>query len=89
MDIRTLIDKAGGNSNVVRACRARGIRITSNQISNWKQRNAFPASEWTGKTCVAGVICELIRAIHNEDIHPLDLCPGAGQYMQRPEDKAA
>ena len=89
MDIKTAIEKAGGNASIARACRARGMALSVQRIGNWKVRGKLPASEWTGDTSVAPVICDLIKVFSGEDIHPRDLCPGAGQYMQHPDTEAA
>jgi len=54
----------------------------------WRKRGRLPRTEWTGETQYARVICDLARAFGHE-IEPLDLCPGAGQYMVPPERNAA
>ena len=89
MDIRKAIDLAGGPKAVATACTNRGLDVERTSVSMWKQRNALPVSEWKGTTIYAHVICDLIKAMGHDGVHPLDLCPGAGQYMQQPESEAA
>jgi len=89
MDTREIIEKAGGAKVIEAACHARGVKANADQITTWKARNAFPRTEWTGETSVVGVICELIRTVHRIEIYPIEVCPGAGQYMIQPEQEAA
>jgi len=89
MDIRSALIQAGSPSNISTAFQNRGIEVTPAQVTMWKQRNALPTTEWTGKTTFAPVICELIVAMGYEPVSPADLCPGAGQYMQQPTSEAA
>jgi len=89
MDAIEAIEKAGGPTTIVNACLNRGLKVTRDQVAAWKVRNTFPKSEWTGETSVVGVICELIKAMGHDEVHPLDLCPGAGQYMDQPDSEAA
>jgi len=59
-------------------CNACGFSIEL--FSNWIRRG-MPASEWTGKTQHAAKIAEVLQ----HEISPLEICPGAGQYMAAKE----
>ena len=76
MGIEEAIKKAGGKGQVARIC-----NVTWQSVSRWERAGKLPASEWTGETQYARLICEQARLLRSE-IDPLDLCPGAGQYMQ-------
>ena len=82
MEISKAIKMAGGNGAVVKAISNRGTPVSKQVVNSWRSRNRLPASEWKGETQYASVICDLIKVMCNEDVHPIDLCPGAGQYMQ-------
>jgi len=84
MDIKTIIKQAGGAGVVARACTAQGMKLGRYAPHAWIKQGALPQSEWTGKTSYARVICDLAR-IFGHDIDPLDICPGAAQYMEHPE----
>jgi len=85
MDVKTAIDMAGGATNIVTAFGNRGIILTQPQVSTWKLRNTLPKSEWFGSTSYAAVICDLISVMGYPEVSPIDLCPGAGQYMAQPD----
>jgi len=89
MDIKTALDLAGGQSRFAYACKSRlGIEITRSAVNAWACKNKLPNSEWTGKTQYSVLICDLANAFgHN--ITPIELCPGAGQYMSQPDEEAA
>jgi len=88
MDIATAITYAGGITAISRACANRGVIVSGQAIVMWRKRGRFPRTEWTGETQYARVICELARAFGHE-IEPIDLCPGAGQYMPPTPEKDA
>lgn len=74
------IEKAGGIGIVAKACSNRGKPMTNGAVSQWRTRG-MPRTEWTGETRYARIICDLAHAIGHEDVSPIDLCPGAGQYL--------
>ena len=91
MDIQTVIKRAGGVGAIAKAIKNRlpNQTITPQAIINWRARGQLPRTEWTGETRYAEVICDLLKAMGYDDVHPIDLCPGAGQYMEKPKEKAA
>jgi len=89
MNIREKIDMAGGLTQVARACTNKGMPVSVTYVQKWGKQNRLPPSDWLGTTQYAAVICDLIKALGREETHPLDLCPGAGQYMQQQDAKAA
>jgi len=81
MDVKQAIEKADGQSTVARACVARGFEnVNRFVVHQWSKANKLPTSEWTGETQYAEVICDLL-AVFGHNVKPIDLCPGAGQYM--------
>jgi len=89
MDVKTAIEKAGGMASVARACTDRGMAVSRQAVAKWSAGQRLPSSEWTGETSYARVICDLIKAMGHEDIDPIELCPGSGQYMNQPDSEAA
>ncbi len=82
MDIKEAIKQAGGASVVARACSAKLSKpITRFAVYRWVKNNKLPSTEWNGSTQYASTISALAKML-GHDIHPLELCPGAGQYMQ-------
>ena len=53
-------------------------------ISVWFARG-FPRTEWTGETKYAG---DIAKALENR-VTAIELCPGASQYMDVVQEKAA
>ena len=88
MRISEAIEKAGGSGAIIKACASRGIDVSHQRVYNWKVRDQLPNTEWTGDTSIAPIICDLVLAVSNIDITPLDLCPGAGQYMAEAREAA-
>ncbi len=88
MDTKKAIEYAGGPSAVADAISRRIKTISKQAVMAWSDKNSMPGSEFTGKTTYAQVIADLAVA-RGYDITPLMICPGAGQYMQQPEGKAA
>jgi len=87
MDIKEAIKQAGGASVVARACSAKLPKpITRFAVYRWIKKNKLPSTEWNGATQYASTISTLAKLLGSQ-IHPLDLCPGAGQYMQTSENK--
>jgi len=93
MDIKTAVDKAGGYSAVATAhnidLQPGDRALTKQAVYGWVTKGRLPATEWTGETQYALTICQQIKAMNNEHVHPLDLCPGSGQYMEQPRENAA
>ena len=76
MKVKELIIKSGGQTLVGKIC-----GVSRQAVSNWVACNSLPNSEWTGKTNYAVKISQQAKMLGHE-IHPLELCPGAGQYMK-------
>jgi len=82
MDIREAVTKAGGPSEVARAC---GLKHPT--VIYWCNQNSMPTSEWKGESQYSARICELAMR-RGISIAPRELCP-AGQYMTVPDSEAA
>jgi len=83
MDIKTHLENAGGQSEVARAC-----SLTRQAIGQWVELNRLPYSEIAGRTRYAAIIAKMAQA-NGHDVTPLDICPGAPQYMPAPASEAA
>ncbi|MCF7821861.1 MAG: helix-turn-helix domain-containing protein [Mariprofundaceae bacterium] len=83
MDIKKAIELAGGRQAVSEKC-----GVTNQAIQLWLSNGRLPLSEITGKSNHARVIAEM-AAGNGHNIDPIDLCPGALQYMQQPDSEAA
>jgi len=83
MGIKEAVTKAGGPTEVARAC-----TLSHPTVIYWCNQNSLPMSEWRGSTQYALAICKLIKAKAHEVVHPISICPGAGQYMQQPDKEA-
>jgi len=83
MDMETILNKAGGKSNVARAC-----SISRQAIQQWVDVNRVPFSDIAGRTRYAAIISKLAKD-RGHNIEPIDICPGAPQYMQHPDAEAA
>ena len=79
MNIKETIKRAGGQALVGKIC-----GCTPQAVQAWINKNSLPNTEWTGKTNYALKICKQASLLGHK-IDPLDLCPGAGQYMQSSE----
>ena len=87
MDIKEAIKQAGGASVVARACSAKLPKpITRFAVYRWVKNNKLPSTEWSGTTQYAFTIAALAKILGHK-IQPIDLCPGAGQYMKTAENK--
>ncbi|WP_167632483.1 hypothetical protein [Mariprofundus ferrooxydans] len=67
---------------------ADGCGVTNQAIQLWLSNGRLPLSEITGKSSHAKIIAEMASA-NGHEINPIDLCPGAVQYMQQPTEEAA
>jgi len=83
MDIKKAIELAGGKGQVARIC-----DVTWQSVFRWEKAGKLPFSEWTGETEYARLICAQADLLRHK-IDPLEICPGAGQYMANPDSEAA
>ena len=77
MDIQTIIKQAGGQALVGKIC-----GCSAQAVQGWMDKGKLPNSEWLGTTNYALKISQQ-AALLGHHIDPLDICPGAGQYMEQ------
>jgi len=83
MELKDVFLKAGGKAQVARIC-----GVTWQSVLRWERANKMPESEWSGRTDYARRICDQAKLL-GHTIHPIDICPMSGPYMQMPNEKAA
>jgi len=83
MNVRDIIKRAGGQTLVANIC-----GMSKQGVQSWINKDSLPATEWTGRTHYASLVSQQ-AALLGHEITPLDICPGAGQYMSQSNEEAA